>query len=82
MLWFIYLLMTPLCALAYWMAGMTLFDAICHSFSTLSVGGFSTHDASIGFFNSPAINLITVGPKANRDDPAFITQSVALRVQL
>ncbi len=39
---------------------MTLFDAICHSFSTLSVGGFSTHDASIGFFNSPAINLITV----------------------
>lgn len=59
-LWFIYLLLTSLCALAYWMAGMTLFDAICHSFSTLSVGGFSTHDASIGFFDSPAINLITV----------------------
>jgi len=39
---------------------MTLFDAICHSFSTLSIGGFSTHDASIGFFNSPTINLITV----------------------
>ena len=37
-LWFIYLLLTSLCALAYWMAGMTLFDAICHSFSTLSVG--------------------------------------------
>ena len=36
-LWFIYLLLTSLCALAYWMAGMTLFDAICHSFSTLSV---------------------------------------------
>ncbi|WP_287870151.1 TrkH family potassium uptake protein [Aeromonas sp.] len=59
-LWFIYLLLTALCALAYWLAGMTLFDAVCHSFSTLSVGGFSTHDASIGFFNSPIINLITV----------------------
>ncbi|HHQ4774943.1 TPA: TrkH family potassium uptake protein [Aeromonas veronii] len=59
-LWFIYLLLTSLCTLAYWMAGMTLFDAICHSFSTLSIGGFSTHDASIGFFNSPVINLITV----------------------
>lgn len=59
-LWFIYLLLTALCALAYWLAGMTLFDAVCHSFSTLSVGGFSTHDASIGFFNSPVINLITV----------------------
>lgn len=59
-LWLIYLLLTALCALAYWLAGMTLFDAVCHSFSTLSVGGFSTHDASIGFFNSPAINLITV----------------------
>ena len=59
-LWFIYTLLTALCALAYWLAGMTLFDAVCHSFSTLAVGGFSTHDASIGFFNSPAINLITV----------------------
>ncbi|MDF2403556.1 MULTISPECIES: TrkH family potassium uptake protein [Aeromonas] len=59
-LWFIYLLLTMLCALAYWLAGMSLFDAICHSFSSLSIGGFSTHDDSIGFFNSPAINLITV----------------------
>ncbi|SIR17969.1 trk system potassium uptake protein TrkH [Aeromonas sp. RU39B] len=59
-LWSIYLLLTILCALAYWLAGMSLFDAVCHSFSTLSIGGFSTHDASIGFFNSPAINLITV----------------------
>lgn len=59
-LWIIYLLLTVLCALAYWLAGMSLFDAVCHSFSTLSIGGFSTHDASIGFFDSPAINLITV----------------------
>ena len=59
-LWFIYLLLTSLCALAYWMAGMTLFDAICHSFSTLSVGGFSTHDASFGFFDSPAIEMVSI----------------------
>ncbi len=34
------------------------FDAISHSFSTIAIGGFSTHDASIGYFNSPAINTI------------------------
>ncbi|MFL9708810.1 potassium transporter TrkG, partial [Aeromonas veronii] len=48
------------CALAFWLAGMDMFDAICHSFSTVAIGGFSTHDASMGYFNSPAINLITV----------------------
>lgn len=37
---------------------MTLFDAIGHSFSTIAIGGFSTHDASIGYFNSPTINTI------------------------
>lgn len=37
-----------------------MFDALCHSFSTVAIGGFSTHDASIGYFNSPAVNLITV----------------------
>ncbi|MFR9720577.1 TrkH family potassium uptake protein [Aeromonas diversa] len=59
-LWYIYLLITILCALAFWAAGMDMFDAICHSFSTVAIGGFSTHDASMGYFNSPAINLITV----------------------
>lgn len=59
-LWYIYLGMTVACALAYWMAGMTLFDAICHSFSTVAIGGFSTHDASIGYFDSTAINMIAV----------------------
>jgi trk system potassium uptake protein TrkH len=54
----IYLLLTVTCALAYWLAGMTGFDAICHAFSTLALGGFSTHDASMGYFNSPAIMLI------------------------
>lgn len=59
-LWVIYCALTLACALAYWAAGMSLFDAIGHSFSTIAIGGFSTHDASIGFFNSPAIELICV----------------------
>ena len=52
--------MTALCALAYRAAGMSWFDAICHSFSTLSLGGFSTHDTSFGYFNSPTIEAISI----------------------
>jgi trk system potassium uptake protein TrkH len=59
-LWYIYLGLTIACALAYWLAGMTPFDAIGHSFATVAIGGFSTHDASIGYFNSDAIELIAV----------------------
>lgn len=59
-LWLIYVSLTIACALAYWAAGMTTFDAIAHSFSTVAIGGFSTHDASIGHFNSPSIEFITV----------------------
>ena len=59
-LWYIYLSLTAACALAYWLAGMDPFDAIAHSFATVSIGGFSTHDASIGFFNSQAIELVAV----------------------
>ncbi len=58
-LFFIYVLLTASCALAYWLAGMSVFDAVCHSFSTVAIGGFSTHDASIGYFNSSPIMLIT-----------------------
>jgi trk system potassium uptake protein TrkH len=54
----IYLCLTIACALAYWAAGMSGFDAISHSFSTVSIGGFSTHDASIGFFDNSAIMVI------------------------
>ncbi|MGL4859817.1 MAG: Trk system potassium transporter TrkH [Enterobacteriaceae bacterium] len=57
-LWLIYVLLTIICALALWAAGMSLFDAIGHSFSTIAIGGFSTHDASVGYFNSPMINTI------------------------
>ncbi|AWB66548.1 potassium transporter [Saccharobesus litoralis] len=59
-LWMIYLTLTTVCAAAYWLAGMSLFDAICHAFSTIAIGGFSTHDASMGYFNSPVINIICV----------------------
>ena len=57
-LFFIYSTLTAVCALAYWIAGMSAFDAICHSFSTMAIGGFSTHDASMGYFDNPTIYLI------------------------
>lgn len=57
-LWLIYVSLTVICAFALWLAGMSVFDAICHSFATIAIGGFSTYDASVGFFNSPVINMI------------------------
>ncbi len=59
-LWLIYLGLTIACALAYWLAGMSGFDAISHSFSTVAIGGFSTHDSSIAWFNSPLIESIAM----------------------
>ena len=59
-LWYIYLSLTIACALAYWFAGMNLFDAISHSFSTVAIGGFSTHDASIGYFNNHWIEAVAM----------------------
>jgi len=59
-LWYIYLGLNVACALAYWGAGMSLFDAIGSAFATLSTGGFSVHDASFGYYHSPLINMIGV----------------------
>jgi trk/ktr system potassium uptake protein len=59
-LWYIYLGLTVACATAYWFAGMNLFDAVAHSFSTVAIGGFSTHDASIGYFDSQAIEMVAI----------------------
>ena len=59
-LWFIYLGLTIVCAVCYWLAGMDAFDAISHSFSTVAIGGFSTHDASIGYFDSTMIEVVAV----------------------
>ncbi len=57
-LWYIYLALTVACTLFFWAAGMSFFDAICHSFTTIAIGGFSTHDASLGYFDSALINMI------------------------
>lgn len=54
----IYVGLTAVCTLAYWAAGMSFFDAVCHSFSSVSTAGFSTHDASIAHFQSPLIEFI------------------------
>lgn len=59
-LWRVYLWLNVLCALAFWAAGMSLFDAICHALSTVSTAGFSTHDASFGYWNNPMIELVAI----------------------
>jgi trk system potassium uptake protein TrkH len=60
-LWYIYLGLTVACAAAYWLAGMGLFDAVGHAFSTISIGGFSTHDQNMGFFrDQPVIEMIAI----------------------
>lgn len=56
----VYLVLTVSCAIAYYLAGMEPFDAICHSFSTVAIGGFSTHDASLGFYDSGVIMLVAM----------------------
>jgi len=59
-LWLIYLAITAACALAYWAAGMSPFDAIAHSFATVSTGGNSTRDESLAYFDDPLVELIAV----------------------
>tara|TARA_B100001057_G_scaffold115290_1_gene113784 strand:- start:3271 stop:4719 length:1449 start_codon:yes stop_codon:yes gene_type:complete len=57
-LWRVYLGLTILCALLYYLAGMTMFDAVAHSFSTIAIGGFSTHSASIAYFQNIYIEMV------------------------
>ena len=59
-LWYVYLAFTIACAVCYMAAGMSWFDALCHAFSTVAIGGFSTHDLSIGYFESTTIDLVAV----------------------
>ena len=56
----LYIWMTVACAACYWLAGMGAFDAIAHSLSTLATGGYSTHDASFAYFDSPAIEAVAI----------------------
>jgi len=59
-LWFIYFMITAACIASLKLAGMNWFDAICHAFAALSLGGFSTYDASVGHFDSPAIEAVLI----------------------
>lgn len=59
-LWLVYVGLTAACALSLWLAGMSGFDALCHAFSALSLGGFSTRDASVGAFDSVAIEAVLI----------------------
>ncbi len=77
-LWVVYILLTLSCALVLWALGMSWFDAIVHAFSVLGLGGFSSHDASLGYFNS--INIeIAVGVFALIAGINFATHFAVLR---
>ena len=56
----IYLVLTLTCGAAYWFVGMNLFDSIAHSMTTIATGGFSTHSDSIGYFQNPKIEIISI----------------------
>jgi len=60
LLWYLYLGLTVSCGLAYWWAGMSGFDAINHAMCTVAIGGFSTHDASFGYYQSAQLQLVAV----------------------
>ena len=60
LLWLVYAGITLICILSLKLAGMNWLDAICHAFATMGLGGLSTHDASVGYFDSPAIELVLV----------------------
>ncbi|MBI5429297.1 MAG: TrkH family potassium uptake protein [Nitrosomonadales bacterium] len=59
-LWLVYLAITIACILSLKIVGMNWLDAVCHAFAAMGLGGFSTHDASVGYFNSPAIELVLI----------------------
>ncbi len=59
-LWYVYLAFTVACTVAYSTAGMGWFDAVCHAFSTVAIGGFSTHDMSLAYFDSTAVNVVAI----------------------
>jgi trk system potassium uptake protein TrkH len=59
-LWLLYLALTVACAIGYRLAGMDTFDAVAHSLATVSTGGFSTHDASLGHYDSAAVEVVAI----------------------
>jgi trk system potassium uptake protein TrkH len=59
-LWFIYVGITAVCGFAYWLGGMDLFDAVGHAFSTVAIGGFSTHGDSLAYWDSMELEIIAM----------------------
>jgi trk system potassium uptake protein TrkH len=59
-LWMAYVGLNVLCLLAYWSAGMDLFDAVIHAFGSIATGGFSSHDASFAYFDNRLLEAIGV----------------------
>lgn len=59
LLWYVYLILTLIGIGLYLLGGMSWFDAVCHAFSAVSTGGFSTHDSSMGYFNNPFLEYST-----------------------
>ena len=56
----IYLSLTIICGAAYWFVGMNIFDSLAHSMTTIATGGFSTYSDSIGYFQNPKIEIISI----------------------
>ena len=56
----LYFLITGSCLLAYWLAGMSFFDAVAHAMTTIATGGFSTRDASLAAFDTPLIEMVAI----------------------
>jgi trk system potassium uptake protein TrkH len=59
-LWLVYAGITAACIVSLKLVGMSWFDAVCHAFAAMGLGGVSTHDASVGYFNSPAIEFVLI----------------------
>jgi trk system potassium uptake protein TrkH len=59
-LWLIYFGITVTCVFAYWLAGMQMFDAVGHAFSTVAIGGFSTHNESLAFWGNPTVEVVAM----------------------
>jgi len=56
----IYLALTFACGIAYWLIGMNIFDSIAHSMTTIATGGFSTYSSSIGYFQNPKVEIVSI----------------------
>jgi trk system potassium uptake protein TrkH len=77
-LWLVYLLLTTACILVLWGLGMSFFDAVVHAFSVMGLGGFSSHDASLGYYDSVALE-VAVGVFALLAGFNFATHFLVLR---